>query len=689
MPDILLIYDASDVVAVDKLADAIMQEGITVTRLAPTVETVSGPDYLLREIKNVRAVVVVWSPRSVASQVVSRCAELALGEGKLVPLRTHDLDPTGRLTTFGKLHMPLVDDWNAIGEAISSKFDEHPKNVMFALSPKTKAASESALEMQAPTPAAATPSASVAAAAAATALAAAAKAVAAAPVSPVAAAPPAPTPLAPIQAAPVPAAPAPPVAAAPPASPAAVAPPPPPPRPRTEGIGAAAPPLRPRVEGVGAASDGISRHEQAWRFQLDKPGTSIRFDTRVAPTPRPPSLTVDVMQQARGTTVGDPGRLAEARAAAMPRGGHELRHMGRLMPPEEPIAAAREGSGSRWIFGLALGAVTAGFVYLFRDTLVQNADRLLAILGLAKGTMPVLPSLAPHPEIIVDDVDCSVFAPPTARGGAKVMVQVFLHGIEQAERAQFLAQTMDDAARLRGIETLQVPIPRRTTVQIDLDGRGLGVTEPVRFLLWNGQPTVASFEVEVPLGFKGDVCHPVARMTIDGEPVGRILFQIRIEPATRDATPLPGPELSGTGATHYTSAFLSYSSKDRAEVLKRAQAFQAAKLEFFQDVLSLEPGQRYSEEILHRIGKSDLFVLFWSRNAMRSPWVQKEIDHALACQRDDPSGLPDIVPIMLEPIAKAPPPPGLLHLHMNAPINTLIAAEQPSLLRRMMEKLFG
>lgn len=434
----------------------------------------------------------------------------------------------------------------------------------------------------------------------------------------------------------------------------------------------------------------MSRHEQAWRFELDKPGTSIRFDPRVAPAPRPPSLTVDAMQQARGTTVADADRLPTLKKATpQPHEPKEFHDVGRLMPAGEPMAPARGGGGSGWIFGLAAGAAAVGFAYLFRDTLAQNADRLLAILGMAKGTMPALPGLAAPPPAIVDDVDCSVFAPPAVRQGAKVMVQVFLHRIEQAERAQFLAQTMDDTAKLRGVQTLQVPIQRRTTVQIDLDGRGLSVIEPVQRLLWNGEPTVASFEVEVPLGFKTDTCHPVARMTIDGEPVGRILFQIRIEPATRDATPLPGPELGGTGATHYRYAFLSYASKDRSEVLKRAQAFQAAKLTFFQDVLSLEPGQRYSDEILHRIGTSDLFVLFWSRNAMRSEWVQKEIDHALACQRDNPKGLPDIVPIMLEPIAKAPPPRDLAHLHMNAPINTLISAEQPSRFRRIMDKLFG
>lgn len=578
MTEILLIHDISDVAAVDRLADEITKAGVTVAKLS-TMPI----DFGL--IAAARAVVVVWSPRSAGSDVVRAWAQAADGEGKLITLRTHDLDPAQIPGPFGQFHTPLVDDWDGIGEAISAKF-EAPGG-----KDRREAQATSASSPQAAGGAAAVPAqeightinmpAPVAVAAAASVI--------------------APTP---------PAAPAPmPAAASPPPAPVAA---PPSPFHQREGIGAAASAPSRRPEGVGAASDGPSILDKAWRLERDlggeHGGTSVRFGKPAAPkmlaTP-PPSLSVYDLQQARGAAT------------------------------------------------------------------------------------PASPEIAPGASADVDTVDCSVFAPPAAQQGTRVMVQVYLHRIEQAERAQFLATMMDDSAKLRGVETLHVPIPRRTWVHVELDGRGLKVSEKVCKLYWNGEPTVASFEVDVPVGFDAGACHPVVRLLVDGEPAGRILFQMRIEAPTRNAGPLPAPELGGARARNYQNAFLSYASKDRAEVLKRAQAFQAAKLTFFQDVLSLEPGQRYADEILRRIDGSDLFVVFWSRNAMRSEWVQKEIDKALACQRASPDGLPDIVPIMLEPLAKAPPPPALAHLHMNAPINTLIAAEQTSLTQRIRKWLLG
>lgn len=582
MTEILLIHDISDVAAVDRLADEITKAGVTVAKLS-TMPI----DFGL--IAAARAVVVVWSPRSAGSDVVRAWAQAADGEGKLITLRTHDLDPAQIAAPFRRLASPPVDAWDAIGEAISAMF-EAP-----AGDGRAKAQEASANKPQAAGGATAVPAQEVGHAIdmpAPVAIAEAAPmAQAATAVAPAAAPPPMPA------------------AASPPPAPVAA---PPSPFHQREGIGAAASAPSWRPEGVGAASDGPSILDKAWRLERDlggeHGGTSIRFGKPAAPkmlaTP-PPSLSVYDLQQARGAAT------------------------------------------------------------------------------------PASPEIAPGASADVDTVDCSVFAPPAAQQGTRVMVQVYLHRIEQAERAQFLATMMDDSAKLRGVETLHVPIPRRTWVHVELDGRGLKVSENVCKLYWNGEPTVASFEVDVPVGFDAGACHPVVRLLVDGEPAGRILFQMRIEAPTRNADPLPAPELGGARARNYQNAFLSYASKDRAEVLKRAQAFQAAKLTFFQDVLSLEPGQRYADEILRRIDGSDLFVVFWSRNAMRSEWVQKEIDKALACQRASPDGLPDIVPIMLEPLAKAPPPPALAHLHMNAPINTLIAAEQTSLTQRIRKWLLG
>src|SRR5262245_65431847 len=113
---------------------------------------------------------------------------------------------------------------------------------------------------------------------------------------------------------------------------------------------------------------------------------------------------------------------------------------------------------------------------------------------------------------------------------------------------------------------------------------------------------------------------------------------------------------SGERAGPYRYAFVSYAAEDRKEVLKRVQMLDATRTAFFQDVLSLDPGARWTKELYKRIDKCDLFLLFWSSAAKRSEWVIKEAEYALARQSSDPAGGPGIVPVILEGTPPVPPP---------------------------------
>ena len=274
--------------------------------------------------------------------------------------------------------------------------------------------------------------------------------------------------------------------------------------------------------------------------------------------------------------------------------------------------------------------------------------------------------------ITADVVDCSVFAPPSASRREPVLIQVFLHKPEQAESAADLSRAMDVSAGLRGIATLQAAIWAGSMVQIELDGRGLLVDDPMQMVRWDGRPTVAAFSARFPAETAG-VFNPVVRLSADGRPLGRIVFRIAVD----DKAPARPVELTGTSARRYAHAFLSYAHQDRGEVLKRAQMLAAQGIAFFQDLLSLKPGERYSEKILGRIDQSDLFVLFWSRHAAKSEWVRREIARAEARQREHPEGLPDISAIVLDTPDTAPPPDSIAHLHLNDPVAYLIAAHEP------------
>ena len=163
---------------------------------------------------------------------------------------------------------------------------------------------------------------------------------------------------------------------------------------------------------------------------------------------------------------------------------------------------------------------------------------------------------------------------------------------------------------------------------------------------------------------------PVVRCMVDGIVVGRVRVNILCSARQKGTPTMQEP------MRPYQKAFLSYSSADRTEVLKRAQGLRAAHIDVFQDVLSLEPGERWRRKIFKQIDESDLFLLFWSRAARQSKWVLKEAEYALRCQKKSKTRAPEIVPVILEGPPPIPPPRWLSHIHFNDPICYFLAASK-------------
>ena len=277
-------------------------------------------------------------------------------------------------------------------------------------------------------------------------------------------------------------------------------------------------------------------------------------------------------------------------------------------------------------------------------------------------------------DIQKDLVDCSVFCPFDVAAGREVLVQVFLHGQGEVEfnRAQSQARLMDSQAALQAQKTLDLEIARGTKVAVTLSTGNdeIEIDEAAQYLIWRGEPAFCQFVVYLPPYLVGEVVHPVVRIALDGQLIGRIVFTMYLsdQSESSDAT------LNGQVAQRYRHAFLSYATEDRKEVLKRAQALKASKISFFQDVLSLEPGQRWELELYKNIDKCDLFLLFWSSSAKDSEWVIKEAEYALEKFNDSEGATPDIVPIMLEGPPPVAPPEKLKAIHFNDPILYHLAA---------------
>ena len=84
----------------------------------------------------------------------------------------------------------------------------------------------------------------------------------------------------------------------------------------------------------------------------------------------------------------------------------------------------------------------------------------------------------------------------------------------------------------------------------------------------------------------------------------------------------------------------------------------AVGIRFAQDILSLEPGDKWLPTLLAWIEQSDVFLLFWSSNAKESEWVETEWRHALQLGRQG-----FIRPIVIEGPPIPEPPPELRDIH--------------------------
>jgi hypothetical protein len=95
------------------------------------------------------------------------------------------------------------------------------------------------------------------------------------------------------------------------------------------------------------------------------------------------------------------------------------------------------------------------------------------------------------------------------------------------------------------------------------------------------------------------------------------------------------------------------------------QLLSVVGIKYFQDVLSLEPGDRWQKRIDLGIDECDLFLLFWSSDAKRSDAVRQEVRHVLARKGGDDLSPPEIRPVVLEGPPVVEPWEELAHLHFN------------------------
>jgi TIR domain-containing protein len=194
-------------------------------------------------------------------------------------------------------------------------------------------------------------------------------------------------------------------------------------------------------------------------------------------------------------------------------------------------------------------------------------------------------------------------------------------------------------------------IPQGKKLKFELHASHWSIEPKFQVMVWTGHVGSVSFRVrpdsDVPSGIVSAICKITAR----GLRLGEIHFDLKLADKQGENEISPAKRLT---------AFASYASQDRSEVLARVQGIQKF-VDVFMDIRNLAAGDLYPSRLLAQIDESDVLYLFWSRHAARSKWVEKEWRYALRER-----GVEFIDPVPLVDPREVPPPSELAgQMHFN------------------------
>jgi hypothetical protein len=250
-------------------------------------------------------------------------------------------------------------------------------------------------------------------------------------------------------------------------------------------------------------------------------------------------------------------------------------------------------------------------------------------------------------------VNFSVYGPQTVALGQQTMIELWLYGSDQSD---LLAQKITvGTISLQNKGPILMSMEEEITAQLSFESPEIIIHNGTETIVWLGEPTNAQFGITVPEDFQQHSVVGYVDILKLNQKILRIMFKLAIGEVSEE----PG-QLTQEIQQFVKSAFASYSSKDREEVLQHIRALQALNVDVFLDVLSLRLGEEWEEEIYRNIMEKDVLLLFWSKNTANSEWVRKEYLYAL-----EQKGSQSIIPIPLSSPDEVPPPAELNHLHFN------------------------
>ena len=251
------------------------------------------------------------------------------------------------------------------------------------------------------------------------------------------------------------------------------------------------------------------------------------------------------------------------------------------------------------------------------------------------------------------DVFSSIFAPAEVKRNSHMLVQLYLHLLEDTETVKLFAKESQKEAVRRDYIPLQCKLKKgdKVDVLLNIYGESL-LMEDKKSVVWQGSVAKCTFDYYIPNNIEVNQLSCKAFLSVNRIPVGEMNF------ITEIVQEKPSPFNPKIIARKYKKVFISYAHKDEPNVKFLAKGFELMKVDHFFDRKYLQAGDIFPQVIEDYINSADLFILCWSKNAAQSDYVKKEYTQALGrvnpqvnSQEDDNLS---IRPISIEPKAELP-----------------------------------
>lgn len=258
-------------------------------------------------------------------------------------------------------------------------------------------------------------------------------------------------------------------------------------------------------------------------------------------------------------------------------------------------------------------------------------------------------SACPAPAL-TDEVQFRGAAPATLSPGEYFPVKIMMYRENDYARADREGAALADKVKIASSSVFEAQ--KGQVFRLVLQSPDMEIEDNAGELRWNGTYAAADFEVLLPEDYEKKQVRLRGRVYSGDAILTDLKLILSVNAPQQQEIPCE--------KTIFRSAFISYDHKDLPLVLSRVQGIQLARpdMDLFIDMHSLNRGEHWESRLYNEILRRDLFYLFWSSNAAKSEWVNRELTYALSNKNEDA-----IEPIPLEPPEICPPPPALQNRH--------------------------